>query len=125
MLIYAMKVKEALPFREFSTRYQKQADYYHNHKNKPRAGAPVLVSRYFYYFGDRAIRLPEPELSNVIHRGRGCKRLKDGDIALLNKLLRACPCGKHGKPNNPPDTPKPGMKPMGKSKGRGTCKSSS
>ena len=125
MLIYAMKVKEALPFREFSTRYQRQADYYNNHKKKTRPDARVLVSRHFYYFGDRAKRLPEPKLSNVIHRGRGCKRLKDGDIALLNKFLCAYIRGRAlGKPNNPPDAPTARTKPMDKSTGSRICKSS-
>lgn len=127
MLIYAMRVKEALPFREFRKRYRKQASYYDKHKNKTSPDAPILVADHFYYFGDRARCLPDlpDKLSNVIHRGRGCKLLTDDDIALLNKrILCRYACGERGDPNNPPDAFKPRMKPVDKAKGNRTCKSS-
>jgi hypothetical protein len=60
----------------------------------------VLVSKRFYYFGDKALRL-RPELSHLIHSTQGCKRLTDDDIALLRTLvLSKWSIGRHGDPNN-------------------------
>jgi hypothetical protein len=98
-LIYAVKVERTPSYEEFKNAYPAKASYLSGHGIPD--DAPVLVSTYFYYFGDHAPALP-PELSHIIHTTQGCKRLSDNDIALLNELvLKDYSCGELGKPNNP------------------------
>ena len=90
-----MEVQKVLPFFEFRSRYIRKGAYLRG-KGIDRA-ANVLLSRKFYYFGDKAIDLPN-DLQHIIIRGRGCKRVSDGDIAKLNKYLKSRPYGTWGSP---------------------------
>jgi putative DNA base modification enzyme with NMAD domain len=99
-LIYAMRVEQTPSYSQFKKTHSAHAAYLSGQSISP--AAPVLVSTHFYYFGDSAKELPA-ELSRIVHKGRGCKRLSDTDILQLNKLvLRHYRCGKHGRPNNRP-----------------------
>ena len=96
-LIYAMEVEENLPYFEFKKRYPKKSGYLPPEK----AGSRVLVSRKFYYFGNKAIDLPE-NLKHIARVRRGCKRISDKDVDKLKKYLeRRYSYGVHGSPNNP------------------------
>ena len=98
-LIYAMEVVKVLPFFDFRFRYIRESAYLRAKRIKRAAN--VLLSRKFYYFGDKAIDLPN-DLQHIIICGRGCKRVSDGDVAKLNKYLRSrYAYGKWGNPNNP------------------------
>lgn len=95
-LIYAMKVEENLPYREFRKRYPVKNKYL----SPEDAGTNVLVSRKFYYFGDHAIDLPE-DLKHIIIDRQGCKRVSDEDVSKLESFLsEKFDYGKLGNPNN-------------------------
>jgi len=97
-LIYAREVEETLPYAVFRARDRRKSAYLQGKPIDPAAN--VLLSRRFYYFGDRAIDIPE-ELQHIIIRRQGCKRLSDEDAARLTHYLAArYNYGKHGKPNN-------------------------
>jgi hypothetical protein len=97
-LIYAMQVAETPSYREFKKAHPALSSYLTDHNILP--DAPVLISKYFFYFGDHAPPLPA-KLSHIAHPTQGCKRLTDTDIELLNKLLlTGLAPGLHGKPNN-------------------------
>lgn len=81
-LIYAMKVEENLPYREFRSRYPVKSRYL----SPKDAGTNVLVSREFYYFGDQAIELPE-DLKHIIIDRQSCKRVSDEDVDRLDEHL--------------------------------------
>ena len=99
-LIYAMQVEEVLPFAIFQARYKRKSAYLRGRQIDP--AAKVLLSRKFYYFGDKAVELPE-ELQYIIIRGRGCKRIENEDAIRLKKYLaRRYSYGKQGSPNNAP-----------------------
>jgi hypothetical protein len=94
-----MEVERVFPYAEFKARYRRKGVYLRRKGILP--GAKVLLSRKFYYFGDKAIDFPN-DLQHIIIRGRGCKRVSDGDIAKLNKYLKSrYAYGKWGSPNNP------------------------
>lgn len=95
-LVYAMQIEENLTYDEFKSKYPRKSKYLlHEH-----AGSNVLISKYFYYFGDNAIDLPL-HLKHVVFDRQGCKRVSDEDISKLQKYLynRFNP-GKLGNPNN-------------------------
>lgn len=96
-LIYAMEVEEALPHPQFRERYRKESNYL-----PPEKAKNVLISKKkFYYFGDKAIDLPE-SLKHIIIAGQGCKCVSDKDIIKLKEHLTAERYihGISGKPNN-------------------------
>ena len=98
-LICAMEVEKVLPFSEFRARYIRKSVYLRAKRIAPEAN--VLISRKFYYFGDKAIDFPN-DLQHIIIRGRGCQRVSDRDIATLNKYLKSrYAYGKLGSANNP------------------------
>ena len=97
-LIYAMQVDDTPPYAIFKEVNPKLASYLDG--VGIAADAPVLVSRKFYYFGNRSPVIPR-ELHHIIHPTQGCKRVTDADIALLKRLvLDKYSVGKHGTPNN-------------------------
>lgn len=97
-LIYAMKVEETPLYFSFKRANPKRADYLN--EVSIAADAPVLVSRTFYYFGDKSPAIPQ-KLQHIIHPTQGCKRLSDDDVALLQTfILNKHAIGKHGRPNN-------------------------
>lgn len=99
-LIYTMEVEQVLPYANFRARYRRKSTYLRGKRVSPAAN--VLLSRKFYYFGDRAVDLPK-ELQHIVIHGRGCKLVLDEDIARLSKYLRrGYTYGKYGRPNNPP-----------------------
>jgi len=99
-LIYAMRVTETPTYAEFHSAHPANAAYLASHYIQPNA--PVLVSRgQFYYFGNRAPAIPA-ELSNIIQRTQGCKRLTDAQVSGLRSFLGNVRFGKHGVPNNRP-----------------------
>jgi hypothetical protein len=96
-LIYALQVDEKLPINECRLRYPRSSTYL----TQERAGPNVLISRRFYYFGDRAINLPKG-LGDIVVKGRGCKLVSDEQARRLEAYLAArYQCGKLGRPNNP------------------------
>jgi hypothetical protein len=97
-LLYAMKVEERHSYAQFMQERPARASYLEGHGIGPEA--PVLVSRHFFFFGDRARPLPSA-LKHLIHPTQGCKRLSDEDIGLLNKyVLSGLRPGRYGHPNN-------------------------
>jgi hypothetical protein len=102
-LIYAMKVIENLHYEEFQRRFPIAGKYL----SPKHAGPSVLVSKRFYYFGDKAIDLP-PDLKRILVKAQGCKCISDEDAARLEQYVieRGFKCGKHGDPNNSEELPK-------------------
>jgi hypothetical protein len=97
-LIYAMQVEEIPPHFVFKRANPRRAAYLS--EAQVAADAPVLVSRTYYYFGNKSPAIPQA-LQHIIHPTQGCKRLSDDDIALLQRLvLNRHGVGKHGEPNN-------------------------
>lgn len=97
-LIYAMKVEETPPYFFFKRANAIRAAYLNG--VGVTADAPVLVSRTYYYFGNRSPAIPR-DLRHIIYPTQGCKRLSDDDIDLLHRLiLNEYGIGKHGTPNN-------------------------
>jgi len=99
-LIYAMKVKENISYDEFFKKYPEKSKYL----SRKKAGERVLVSKDFYYLGDKAINLPD-RLSHLITNTQGykTKSISDEDIKLLEKHLHNKGFegyGKYGEPNN-------------------------
>lgn len=99
-LIYAMKVKENISYDEFLKKYPGKSKYL----SRKKAGERVLVSKNFYYLGNKAINLPD-KLSHLITNAQGykTKSISDKDIKLLEKHLHKKgfeEYGKYGEPNN-------------------------
>lgn len=96
-LIYAMRVDQVLPLRIFAEIFPRRSRYLRN--CDIAADAPVLLSRYFYYFGDHAITLPNSLTQITIDR-QGCKKMTDVQAALLHQFLsHHYDIGSHGQPN--------------------------
>lgn len=93
-LIYAMEVKENIPYCQFNEKYRERSKYL----KKKKAGTNVLISRKFYYFGNNAIDLPK-ELKHIIIDRQGCKCVSNEDVRKLEKHL-GYRYGKFGNPNN-------------------------
>ena len=64
-IIYAMRVDYTPSFAEFSERWSNESKRHRSMGTDPQV--PVLVSEFFYYFGDTAVRLPST-LKHIIHR---------------------------------------------------------
>lgn len=97
-LVYAMQVAQTPSYFAFRRSNPRLAAYLEGTGIDPEA--VVLVSRTFYYFGNRSPAIPL-ELRHIIHPTQGCKRLSDEDIALLRRLvLDRYSVGAHGRPNN-------------------------
>ncbi|MBE0512962.1 hypothetical protein IBX38_07920 [Candidatus Bathyarchaeota archaeon] len=95
-LIFAMNAEENLPYREFRRKYPEKSKYL----SSKTAGTNVLVSREFYYFGNKAIEFPD-HLKHIIWDRQGCKRVSDKDINKLERYLtERYDYGKIGNPNN-------------------------
>jgi|GEM_PF-3306267 len=95
-LIYAMEVEERIPCIAFKRKYPAESRYL----RRGRAGENVLVSTNFYYFGDKAVDLPE-DLQHIIVRTQGCNRVYDCDVETLKAFLAVWHRpGITGKPNN-------------------------
>jgi ribosomal protein S18 acetylase RimI-like enzyme len=93
-----MRVDSTPTYSEFSISSPKQAAYLKGHGI--RADAPVLVSRFFFYFGDQAQPLPQ-RLQHIVHTTQGCKRISDEDAESLQCYLKErFEPGKLGSPNN-------------------------
>ena len=102
-LIYVMNVTETLTYQQFRMLHRANASYLS--ECSITNGEMVLLSRgRFAYFGDKAPTLP-PELSHIVHRFQGCKRISDDDIIALIRFLKKLGYGKHGEPNNAPARP--------------------
>jgi hypothetical protein len=98
-LIYAMQVEAAFPYAEFRARYKQKSRYLEDKKGIGPAKR-VLFSRKFFYFGNKAIDLPQ-QLQHIIIHAQGCKLVSDEDAAGLEKyLLKRYDYGKYGRPNN-------------------------
>lgn len=99
-LIYAMEVETTPSVAELRHRRRRLAAYLLGRPVQP--GATVLVSRRFYYFGDKAVPLPK-DLQHILIQQQGCKKLTDAEVARLSAYLaRRFSYGAHGKPNNRP-----------------------
>jgi len=99
-IIYAMRVDYTPSFGEFAGRWPTESERHNSMGTDP--DVPVLVSEHFYYFGDKALKLPK-SLSHLVIRAQGCKRIDDKDVATLRRFLaqRGKP-GAYGVPNNEP-----------------------
>ena len=98
-----MKVEGVLLVAELRSRSPHLVRYLRGREIDP--SSKVLLSRYFYYFGDTAISLP-PTLQGLTIHGRGCKRLADEAIRRLDAYLAQTHApGEHGAPNNPQPRP--------------------
>ena len=99
-LIYMMKVDEILPLREFRFRFKRKSAYLQHVKDE---SVPVLISRKFWYFGNKALRLDSSPASIRIGT-QGCRRVSESDVARLEKqvITRGFRPGVHGSPNNAP-----------------------
>jgi hypothetical protein len=97
-LLYAMEVIESLSLQAFTRRYPRKSLYL-----RGKAVPNVLISRHFWYFGNRAIELP-PYLHLLIVDRQGCKRVAHQDIVALEKYLMegGLEPGVYGRPNNSP-----------------------
>ena len=114
MLLYAMRVDATASYLEFGATNPTYAAYLSG--RHIALDAPVLVSRHFYYFGDRARQLPR-NLVHIVHGTQGCKRIADRDIESLQKYLREhFKPGRLGLPNN--RQPDPGCRSRGARYGR-------
>lgn len=99
-LIYAMKVESTSTvdqLRKFSKDLVRYLDH-HGIDNHAR----VLVSRFFYYLGDKAIQIPAKVRHSLLIERQGCKKVPDHDIALFaSYLAKKYPTpGAFGVPNN-------------------------
>ena len=99
-LIYAMEVEENLLYTQFKNRFPRRSKYL---EGRCKADAPVLISRKFYYFGDKAIGLPK-ELDNIMIHQHGCKCISKEDIeklhAHIKSVTKGAGFGSYGLPNN-------------------------
>lgn len=97
-LLYAMQVNDVKPVGLLRRRRPRIVAYLRGRGIDP--SAPVLLSRNFYYFGDKALPLPSA-LKDLVIRGPGCKRVSDRScsqlVAYLSSRFRK---GSHGEPNN-------------------------
>ena len=100
-LIYAMSVESAPTVAEVRRFSPDVLSYLEGHGIDDNAR--ILVSRSFYYFGDRAIEVPEEVRQDLTIPRQGCKRVTDQAARFLASYLRgAYPSpGILGKPNNP------------------------
>lgn len=58
----------------------------------------ILLSYYFWYFGDKAIELPH-ELSDAVASGRGCRKLdKELCVKIIEWISERYTIGQHGFP---------------------------
>lgn len=76
-----MEVEDNLPYSEFKEGYPDKSKYLQEND----AGANVLLSRKFYYFGDNAIDLPEELKHIIINRGYKC--VTEEDVSRLKKYV--------------------------------------
>ncbi len=99
-LIYVMEVVKNLTYPIFKKEYPDSSKYL----TPPKAGSNVLISKNFWYFGEKAICLPNG-LKHIIIDRWGCKCVPDNDINKLIKYLREThSSGIIGTPNNPDKT---------------------
>lgn len=99
-IIYAMKVKHALTFKDFKTKYPSKRLYYRGRKPGPN----ILVSEHFVYFGDKAIDIPNG-LTTMFIKTQGCKCVSDEDARKLEQHFnKKNTWGKIGNPNNPSES---------------------
>jgi hypothetical protein len=95
-LIYAMEVASNLQYRDFRKVYPGKSHCL----SGSQAGSNVLISRKFYYFGDKALDLPAC-LQHIVIKRQGCKCVTQNDIETLKQfLMRNYNCEVHGSPNN-------------------------
>ena len=107
-LIYAMEVEEKISYSEFREKYPPKSKYLQPPDDKKRKY--VLVSRKFYYLGNKAIKVPK-ELEHIIIDRHRCKCVSNEDINTLKRSLSTkYNYGKIGKPNNPEDNKKCGKR---------------
>lgn len=96
-LIYAMRVAATPTLQEFARQHPDAARYHV--RSGILQGAPVLVSRHFFYFGKNAVSLSARLRALQIDR-HGSRRIASADIGILEDFLRRFGPGKHGEPNN-------------------------
>jgi hypothetical protein len=103
-LIYAMKVDEVPPREEFCRKYpEKESEPPKNSFEKNKQFA--IISRHFWYFGSKAICIPEMFKSEGSHgfnlekKGRGFQYIEPENFDKFYKWLKKKHrLGKHGKP---------------------------
>jgi hypothetical protein len=100
-LIYAMKVESATTVRSVRKHSRDVVRYLDGHHISE--DAVILVSRYFYYFGNNAIPIPAKLREDLLITRQGCKKVGDeAIISLASFLRRKYPSpGVLGTPNNP------------------------
>jgi len=81
-LIYTMEVESNLSLGQFREKYPSKSKYLKGHT----PGSNVLVSRKFYYFGEKAIDVPRV-LEHIIIDRQGFWKVSDEDIKKLKSHL--------------------------------------
>jgi Nucleotide modification associated domain 2 len=100
LLIYAMLVESTPTVDELRGKAPDLISYLRGHEIE--GDARILVSRFYYYFGKNAVALPQRLQSDLLFRGRGCKRVgNEAVVQLASHLRRKYPApGVYGEPNN-------------------------
>lgn len=95
-IIYLMEVEMNYTIDDFSSKFPEESKYL-----EKKHGSNVLVSRNFYYFGDRAIDLPkELEHLHIGRWGRKCFDEAEKEKLLSHIQDKGFKPGIIGNPNN-------------------------
>lgn len=100
LLIYAMLVESTPTVGELRGKSPDLVSYLRGHEIE--SDARILISRFYYYFGENAVAVPQKLQSDLIFRSQGCKRIGNEAVAqLASHLRRKYPVpGIYGEPNN-------------------------
>lgn len=100
LLIYAMLVESTPTVKELRATSPDLVSYLHGHEIGGKAR--MLVSRFYYYFGNNAIAVPRKIERDLLFQSQGCKKVGNEVIRqLASYLRRRYPTpGIFGEPNN-------------------------
>lgn len=100
LLIYAMLVESTPAVDELRAKSPDLVIYLRGHEIQ--GDARILVSRFYYYFGQNAIAVPRKIQRDLLFQSQGCKRVGNEVIGhLASYLRRRYPTpGVFGEPNN-------------------------
>lgn len=100
LLIYAMLVESTPTVDELRRNSPDLVSYLRSHEIE--GGARILVSRFYYYFGENAVDVPPKLRGDLLFRSQGCKKVGNEAVAqVASYLRRKYPApGVYGEPNN-------------------------